>query len=302
MQADAERDVGGERQSGRGAVSPTDSEQHQKSQRRSNRHHDDALQGRRGLDRELHRFFRGIGDEEHQQPDRQGKHEVQSLATQAAHRRVKQHSDDDGHDADEHAKQRLRAKLSAVWSRSRDRNVDVALERRAGLGQDLDLVLFAQHPGIGNVQPCARQVVERASGTLGESPIGFIDLDLGDRDRLRAAGAQLDVNSLTVEDDALEGNLLDRRRPGIEDLQPAACDQPDRRRSERQQRHDEPQHVGQRAARPCVACRPLGHHRVGTDDLVHDVTSRTSNMPIQPSSANSDWCAWNMYSPGSWLR
>ena len=49
---------------------------------------------------------------------------------------------------------------------------------------------------------------------------------------------------------------------------------------DQQQRH-EPEH-------------PRRHAHPARRGLHHD----TSKMPCQPSSVNSDWCAWNMYLPG----
>ena len=64
------------------------------------------------------------------------------------------------------------------------------------------------------------------------------------RDRLGAAGANLQVDAVAVEDRALEGELLDRRRAGVEGPEPVAPRQPRGRQDERQQRHSEPQQVG----------------------------------------------------------
>ena len=46
------------------------------------------------------------------------------------------------------------------------------------------------------------------------------------------------------------------------------------------------------------ACAAWRRSRVGRGVRgFHRVTSTTSKKPIQPSSVNSDWCAWNMYLP-----
>ncbi len=59
---------------------------------------------------------------------------------------------------------------------------------------------------------------------------------------------------------------------------------------EQENRHDRPQPPVEPAVR---ARRRAGLHQ----------SSTTSKKPIQPSSANSDWCAWNMCSPvpANWI-
>ena len=52
-----------------------------------------------------------------------------------------------------------------------------------------------------------------------------------------------------------------------------------------------------------AAVRPgRSDNRFRTRAIVHAAASTTSNMPIQPSSVNSDWWAWNMYRPVSCSR
>ena len=136
------------------------------------------------------------------------------------------------------------------------------------------MVRLAQHPGIGQAQPGRRQRGERPRRVLREAPVGAVDLHLRDLDRLAAAGAHQQRDAVAVEHRALDGELLDRRRA-------------DRRRprsGSASSRKTADEHGDQQ--------RPAGSAQASA--RLMPSTLATSNMLIQPSSANSDWWAWNM--------
>ena len=64
---------------------------------------------------------------------------------------------------------------------------------------------------------------------LREGPVGVVDLHLRDRHRLGAAGAHQEVDAGVVEDAALEGQVLDRRRAVAEGAKRIGDDEPGRR-------------------------------------------------------------------------
>src|SRR5690606_11874333 len=83
---------------------------------------------------------------------------------------------------------------------------------------------------------------------------------------------------------ALHGELLDRRRGHAQRGQRVGGQEQPHQHAEERQGDEGQQRAG---------VRPAGGDRL-------DVHATTSNALIQPSSANSDWWAWNMYRPGSW--
>ena len=132
---------------------------------------------------------------------------------------------------------------------------------------------------------------------LAEGPEGVVHLHLRDGHGLGPAGAHLEVNAIAVKDGALEGELLDRRRARLERPKPIAGEQPRGCKQECHKRNGEPEHALEGEAAGSFKC-PRGL-QIAACHLVHDATSTTSNIPIQPSSVNSDWWAWNMYWPTS---
>ena len=135
---------------------------------------------------------------------------------------------------------------------------------------------------------------EVAGRVLGEGPVGVVDLHLRDGHRLGAAGAHQEVDAGAVEDAALERELLDGRRAVVEGAQRIG-----RRRATRPPARAGTSGstiqsaIGVSRPQPGVAAGGATTDS-GPRAIVHAAASTTSNMPIQPSSVNSDWWAWNM--------
>ena len=111
-----------------------------------------------------------------------------------------------------------------------------------------------------------------------------IHRDCSDRQVVALRIGDPDPDLAGVELDAADVELVDRRRVLAEQTG-------DGRPARREERHDAGQQ-DQRHERPeppaaprANSCGGLGHQSV------------TLKKPIQPSSANSDWCAWNMNRP-----
>ena len=95
------------------------------------------------------------------------------------------------------------------------------------------------------------------------------------------------VSSITpgLQHRALDDELLDRRAAAVAEAGAAERGERPDRRGDQQQRH-EPEQPGGEPPGPAPACR----RRAPPSAL-------TSKKPCQPSSVNSDWCAWNMNLP-----
>ena len=109
---------------------------------------------------------------------------------------------------------------------------------------------------------------------------------LRERHVVRTVVADGEVDAPGLEHGALHRQLLDRRALAVG--QPRAVKERERRERECDQGE---RHGAQDPGRHPAGAPPGAH--IGA--RLHQAT--TSNRPIQPSCANSDWCAWNMYWP-----
>ena len=126
------------------------------------------------------------------------------------------------------------------------------------------MVGLALDPGIGQIDARRFEPGEWPGRALRELPIGAVDLDLGDRERRRAAGAHPDRDALGPERHPLDHQALDRRRAlgqPVERAQAEEAADQQREQRERQQR--------------------------GRPGAGHASSSATSKKLIQPSSTNS---------------
>ena len=159
-------------------------------------------------------------------------------------------------------------------------------EGRARVGQQVDMVGLANNPRIGNTQPDRVASGNRPRRFLREGPVGIVDCDLRDHHRLRSAGARPERYPRPIEDRPFDGQRFDRGGAVVEAAQGIERGDPDKGAQ-----HDGQRHEGE---------KQTGHWRAAALDMIgHAPASRTSKKPIQPSSVNSAWWAWNMYNPSS---
>src|SRR5690606_6848603 len=131
----------------------------------------------------------------------------------------------------------------------------------------------------------AAQPADRALAA-GEVDEGVVDEDLRDAHGIGAGVAEREVDPVRLELRALDRDLLDGRPQALG--QRVATDERDRAQHDRDQRHDRGRERAEGQARDRRAAGALGAR-------LHQ--SSTSKTPVQPRSANSVLCAWNMNGP-----
>ena len=107
-------------------------------------------------------------------------------------------------------------------------------------------------------------------------------------DRVRPVVADRDRDLARLEHRALHRELLRRRAGALGESRPVEQREGADRRDDQDQR-DEAEQPGRQAGR-ALPLQIAVRRRV----LAHPLTSK---KPCQPSSVNSDWCAWNMNFP-----
>jgi hypothetical protein len=122
------------------------------------------------------------------------------------------------------------------------------------------MMRFALDPGIGNRDPGAVKTPDRSGRRQVESTIGPVDLDLGNGDRLRSVGADVELDHARAQARAFHHDLFDRRRGGTDPVERARAQHIGDDRGQNQKRKRQP------------------------DETDHHTTSK---WLIQPSSANS---------------
>ena len=130
------------------------------------------------------------------------------------------------------------------------------------VGDEGHFVCFTEDPRERQADPRRFAAVDRPGRILCKLPVCGINLCLRDRHWLGTAGANEQAQPALIEDRAFDGQIFDRWRAVVETRQ---------------------------RIRPIEPGDSQTQHR--RYPLVHDTASTTSNMPIQPSSVNSDWWA-----------
>ena len=233
--------------------------------------------GARGA--QLEPLERGVDAEEDEQPDREREQELEPAPVELPHPRQPEHPDRHRDDPDVEADQPHQAVEAGVRLGRLRGHLDRRVDGAAGRREQDDLVGLALDPRIVDRHERAVEPAELVVVLL-EGGEAVVDDRLHDLHRVRPVVAQLAARS----------------RPGAA---PCARPRPPRpgrrcarapgRRARRRTRSAPPSRTsGSSAAsqpRPAPAACGRGLHHV------------TSKKPIQPSSANSDTCAWNMYLP-----
>ena len=189
-----------------------------------------------------------------------------------AHPGQPEHADGDRDHADVDADQRHQAVEAEVGGRALGRGGDLVRHGRAGRGHQHQLVPLPLDPRVADVDLPALQPAQLVA-RLRERAEGVVDHHLRHPHRVGPVVAHVQLDLAGSQHRALHRQLLDRHAVALEAGRVEGDEQPDRR-AEDQQRHE--------AQQPGTA-------------LAHQAT--TSKKPIQPSSANSDTWAWNMYLP-----
>ena len=171
-----------------------------------------------------------------------------------------------------------------TWRRNCNR--DLVPKGRACVRQQIDMMGLAKDPRIGNAQPDRIAAGNRPRRFLREGPVCIIHGNLRDHHRFRSAGAHPERYPRPIEDRPFDGQRLDRGGAVVEAAQGIERGDPDKGAQHDGQRHEDE--------------KQTGHWRAAALDMIgHAPASRTSKKPIQPSSVNSAWCAWNIYIPSS---
>ena len=221
---------------------------------------------RRGA--ELQPLVQRVDQQVDQQPDGQRQHEAPRARPGPAQRRVGHQPDRHRREPEQQPDQRQpgqRTRRQSPVSPGRPRS-----SSRTPAPVPVSSRTWCASPSTQGNGMSSRAVPSRpigASGVRREAAPGAVDLHLRDRDRRRAVGAHAERDQPRRQPRRLDRQLLDRRR-GAGQLAQRLAEQ-----QEADHRHQQPGRQRQRQPRP--------HHT-------------TSKWLIQPSSANSDWWAWNM--------
>ena len=232
-----------------------------------------------------------------------GQSDPDPASRHAPHERHEEHPEADGDHADVDAEQGHQPEEARIGLRGLDGDVDLVLDRRARRGQDRDQVRGALLPGVVEDELLLAEAPDLAGRVRREVHVGVGDGDLGDPDRVGAGIADGQLDLAGAQHGALDRQLLDRRAGALP--QAGAAEQreaPDRRGDQRQRDQGQgPERQGDLAA--LGAARGL-HQRLTRDwspmsqkaagARRRAVSPPTRKKPIQPSSANSVLCAWNM--------
>ena len=152
-------------------------------------------------------------------------------------------------------------------------------DRGPRVGEQHDLVALPLDPGVLHVDLGAAEAADLAV-RLVERREAVVDDHLPHLHGVRALVAHVQLDFARLQNGALDGQLLLRHADPVEPRRVQQNEQPDRHREHRERRHTA-SHAGRR-----VLCAVAGLHH-----------SSTWKKPIQPSSANSLTCAWNMNLP-----
>ena len=117
-----------------------------------------------------------------------------------------------------------------------------------------------------------------------------VDDDLRDRDGVGPVVADRQLDRARLELRVLDGELLDRRAAALADAGRAEREERADREATSSSGTTPSTQPGRRRVAPGCTSAAVGLRGVHGQ-------SETSKKPIQPSSVNSDWCAWNMYLP-----
>ena len=180
--------------------------------------------------------------------------------------------------------QRHQAEEAGVVGGRLHRRGDLVRDRGAGRGDERDLVGLALDPRLADPQRLGRQPLDLALAAA-EGGERVVDLDLRDLHRVGAVVADGQLDDPRLEHGPLDGQLLGGRAAALAEAGRAERDeQPDGDRDQRE-RDEAVDPLPRATLEALVAGRGAGLHQV------------TSKKPCQPSSVNSDWCAWNMKRP-----
>ena len=130
----------------------------------------------------------------------------------------------------------------------------------------------------------------RAVDRVGDDRV--VDVDVRDREVVALRVPDEDPDLARRELDTPDVELVRRRR--------IRADEVDERRAARSR--PAPTTSASSSTGTTAHSRQLTPAAIGVAERLHH-PSTTSKKPIQPSSANSDWCAWNMCSPvpANWI-
>ena len=244
-----------------------------------------AAEGLRALARDVDALQGRVDREERQQPHGESHQDAQPARVDAPHERQPQHPERDGHDAHVEPEQRHQPVETEIGAGCLHGRRDLVRDGRARRGQELDLVGVPFDPVVVDRD---LRGVEMAQLRVGGREVGeaVVHDHLRDRHVVRAVVAHGEVDAPRLEHGPLHGQVLDRRALAVG--QPGAVQQ----RERRQRECDQCEWHGAKDPRRHPP-GPAGGAHIGA--CLHQLT--TSNRPIQPSCANSDWWAWNMYWP-----
>ena len=257
-----------------------DAAQHQVGDDRADEHERRAAERLRALAGQLEALERRVDGQEREQPDGQRHQPAQPHGRHAPQPRQPQHAERDRDHADVDPEQRHQPEEPDVGRGRLDRDRDLVHDRPAGGGHQRDLVGLALDPRLRDAHGRGLEPADRVIGAR-ELRERVVDHDLRDRHRVRPVVAHRQLDRAGREHRPLDRELLGGRPAPLAEA----------RRVERHEQRD-PAHDQQQRDQPE---QPYRDPQRLLRRRSHHVTSK---KPCQPSSVNSDWCAWNMYLPG----
>src|SRR5262249_28180863 len=239
---------------------------------------------------QLERLCKRIEREERQQPGRQGHEGTEPVCIGTAQRRQPGEPERNRDDADEQADQCVAEEPARRGGAALDRRSHIAARLDAMRAGDADAVGITLDPVERNHYRARAQPRQRRLPLDAERDDGAAAVARRDR-QLRALWVRDPNPDLArLELDPPDLKLIERWR--------RATDQVEQRTARRGEQRDDPGQNDDRQQRP-EAPRPRAEATVhGTRAGLHQST--TSKKPIQPSSVNSGWWAWNMNCPVLW--
>ena len=180
-------------------------------------HQADTLEHAGDVFGDLEAFLHGVDAKENEQTDGEEEKEIEQSVGRALERRKPNQPDRDRDHADVDPQHGEDPKIARGGPRRLHRHFDFLLEGEARGGQEHHRMGFALDPGIGDEDRGAAEARNLARRLDFVAPERIVHEHLGDGHRLGAAVDDLDRDALGSEDQALDRELLDRRKGGLEE-------------------------------------------------------------------------------------
>src|SRR5215211_7987012 len=293
VETDPDRDQRGKREAAHPCAAAAlahpgrDRGQEEKAECHTEQHQTGAAQRARQRRLELERLRQRLDGEEGEQAGGQRHEGGKPLRRRSPQRGQPEQSERDRHDPDERPDQGVaeEAPRRRLWCLHRGGDLLGGLD--SGRAGDSDGDRLLRDPVVLDDDLARPEPPEGAVALDVERHDRVVDGDGCDRQVIRLRVRDADADLAWVEFHTPDVELVERRGSLAEQARHGASGGREERDDRRQEheRHERPQPPA-----------PTQHGSFGS--ATDGYSSLTSKKPIQPSSANSDWCAWNMNTPG----